>query len=1411
MKPIILSAFADDSLRPLDQLSQEREAIRQQLAYAIEEDLCELIVLERADINGILSVFQQNPNRIAVFHYAGHAESFELCLELANGQREIADAGGFAEFLGLQRGLELVFLNGCSTRAQVDNLLKARVGAVIATSQAINDAAACHFATHFYQSLGMGDGVFKAFQESAASVKMRLGTGQAYRSFYWEGQPEDPERFPWEFFTSLGSEISGEWNLPDAAGNPLFGLPKPPQLPLPDQPFRFLKWFREADAEIFFGRSYQIRSLYDHCTNSHTPSIVHLYGRSGVGKSSLLAAGLLPRLKGEQTVIYVRRDQELGLLKTMASVLNCEGRAESISEAWLYKEELHNRPLTLILDQIEEVYTRPHENLSDELAEFLEGIHQIFLSGDSSPQGKLVLAYRKEYLAELENQFIQSKIAYGKFFLENLQKEDVINAVKGLTLTPRTRDKYQLNIEASLPVIIADDIEEDRSSAIAPTLQVLLSKLWEQSPVVQGKRAFTIETYQRLKKQGILLSDFLHQKLDEIRDWNPEVINSGLVLDILNFHTTPLNTAARHSKEELNERYPTHTQLLPALITELKNRYLLVEVLREGEQEFDLSLAHDTLAPLIRSLADNSDSSIQRAHRILLNKTSDFQEGKTKNHLDVRDLEIVEAAEQAGMRAFSEEEGELLRISRIERAKKRRTRRRVIGGGIVALTMIIGSSFFAFDRMKAAEKEKEVAQKQSQRAQSNDLTTQANYALDNDQNPTEAFRLAAGAWLIDSTNVKAKSALIRSRYESGTFSMNGKTYSSPMHRTVGGYADRIAFSPDGNYLLFENYAEREGLSDGPVVQVRDLEGKLLATVQGRLVSFSRDGQLFATTDYLDRQHLAFIWDFQGNKKGDVPQYAQQFQTGVSFDWENNDLKFFPPDDYALVSSSAQKLLPDSIPLHSFSPGDPGVSFYANLSHDGRLVAATGRDFVYRVWNRDGSVKVNFPNTQQSRVYADFSFDAQYLATAQTDGTADIWDLKPSYGSSLQAYENRRLTLKGHEDQLYHIKFSAQGDKLLTTSRDGTARLWKLNAFPLPSLDKLNSFEYAGAFASSQQVYAASYSTLKSQDGQGNAPFQVKGYFVQGLINSVAVSPDEKYIAKTDHQQLFLLDTEGKVLFQQSAHDSDILSLEFSSHGHYLVTSDAKDVKVWDLTGKKIAVLPGRGGKGEQVFQPLNKPFLIEQASGLSLVIEQEKEVIITDMLDKEIARFQGTLGTEANARHIFSPDYQYMIVMEYEPAMRIKLIDLENYQVVAQRSELNLTSGSALEMVKFAVDDPRYILAAESYAIALKVWDWKRDTLISFDPQYQLNTASMSTQAGYIVTQAIDSQIRFWDLNGEELFQLQNSTAEFVDLSPDGQYLIVGRSPKVEFWPLDSEVLIEQARDQGLTIPPRAGWLEEIP
>lgn len=94
-----------------------------------------------------------------------------------------------------------------------------------------------------------------------------------------------------------------DWSLPEASRNPLFGLPELPKLHFPEEPYRFLERYKPEHAEVFFGRSYYIRDLYERIIDPYGASLILLHGQSGVGKSSLLAAGLLPRLSAQFEVL----------------------------------------------------------------------------------------------------------------------------------------------------------------------------------------------------------------------------------------------------------------------------------------------------------------------------------------------------------------------------------------------------------------------------------------------------------------------------------------------------------------------------------------------------------------------------------------------------------------------------------------------------------------------------------------------------------------------------------------------------------------------------------------------------------------------------------------------------------------------------------------------------------------------------------------------------------------------------------------------------------------------------------------------------------------------------------------------------------------------------------------------------
>ncbi|HMN30933.1 MAG TPA: CHAT domain-containing protein, partial [Caldilineaceae bacterium] len=242
-KPVIFLAFANSSSNPLPYLAEEYHRLEAIVKQAEQKGLCELVVAPYATVDDILGVFQDERyrRRIAVFHYAGHADSYALLLQDVAGQPAVADAGGLAAFVGHQSGLQLVFLNGCSTQPQVQGLLAAGVAVVIATSQAIYDQVATDFAVRFYQFLANGDALGVVFEKAQAAVQTTHGSNMRHLYAITSQDTRVTDRWPWDRYVRTGAEATLHWILPDAANDPLFGLPPIAEKyyqRLPDQPFR---------------------------------------------------------------------------------------------------------------------------------------------------------------------------------------------------------------------------------------------------------------------------------------------------------------------------------------------------------------------------------------------------------------------------------------------------------------------------------------------------------------------------------------------------------------------------------------------------------------------------------------------------------------------------------------------------------------------------------------------------------------------------------------------------------------------------------------------------------------------------------------------------------------------------------------------------------------------------------------------------------------------------------------------------------------------------------------------------------------------------------------------------------------------------------------------------------------------
>ncbi|MEO1418919.1 MAG: CHAT domain-containing protein [Bacteroidota bacterium] len=212
-RPIIFLAFANekqDNARYLRGLAQEQRGIRKALQSAHLMQAAEIVERSNCTLSDIVDVFQDPiyQGRIAVFHYAGHAESYSLLLEDENEHQQIVHSEGFVCFLANQTSLKFVFLNGCSTGPQAKELQEAGIPHVVATSQAINDDIAQKFAIRLYKGLAGYATLEKAFEDARSEIVSLTGAG-GFRSLYWEEEENPPDSYPWQ----LLSERQGNWQL----------------------------------------------------------------------------------------------------------------------------------------------------------------------------------------------------------------------------------------------------------------------------------------------------------------------------------------------------------------------------------------------------------------------------------------------------------------------------------------------------------------------------------------------------------------------------------------------------------------------------------------------------------------------------------------------------------------------------------------------------------------------------------------------------------------------------------------------------------------------------------------------------------------------------------------------------------------------------------------------------------------------------------------------------------------------------------------------------------------------------------------------------------------------------------------------------------------------------------------------
>lgn len=1203
-KPVIFLAFANEKdprtrERFLRSLGEEVRTLRRILRRAQKAGLCEVVERTDADVQDIFDVFtdEEYRDRVAVFHFGGHANSCQLLLEGEGRISRAADALGLAEFIGLQNDLSLVFLNACSTEGQARGFLEVGVSNVIATERRIPDLLATNFAEHFYTGLASGASIRQAFDEASAKCRTEDGgavVGEESREYAHREDQElaDATSLPWKLFTREGHQSVCEWNLPDVVSNPLYGLPPLPETELPNSPYRHLGRFEAEHAEVFFGRGYQIRDLFRLVTDLHSAPIVLYCGQTGVGKSSLLAAGLQPRLEVVQDVEYCRRTRKQGLTGTFLEALktaDCKDD-ESILDIWQTREKRSGKPLTIIVDQVEEVFTRATDQQSGELDEFLELLVPVFSDSSTRPKGKLILSFRKEWALDFERRMNEHKLYYVFRYLERLDKRGIIDAIEGPTQGERLQNHFQLTIMPELAVEIADDLLRDEDSPIGPTLQILLRKMWDA--VGNPPRIFTRELY---RQQETRMEDFLDRQFELLEQVLPDGVKSGLALDILTSHTTAKGTAEARTREQLVRDYGHVGETLNELMGALVEAYLLFQTFEKnpadpnGPRIHQTRLAHDTLAPLVRARFEHSGQPGQRARHILENRAPEWEGGQKGPRLDRTDLKIVLAG-KSGMRAQTPHEERMVASSRN------------LNTTILTLIVLVSLAllYLGYGRYDSFVRE----ERQAKRIRAAGILSQAQV-----EESSVIAALLVGAVDEDEDIVGAQGVRI---------ALDVAQQSIPFDilkgHTDGIQSGGLACSHDNAYLYsgsWDSTTRKWDLEAGkeiwasPVGEcdvekvVLDGDSKKVATVYENHVVISTAEQGIGST--LVAVHDDYINSVAFSRWG--PHLLTASDDGTLRQWNVSgglDESIVDCERVEKDCSAEDSACPESNVLQSLgavdsrcfgdvedSQCDGDVEILeANYDPDpdGRWVVAALADGTARILEAENLAQVAPLNHHmfdgesggqrppevlkaQFSPHDESDPDRRYLLTATSDGMVLMWDLREMYqqwrpGEPLPESAVPEPSVLGtHESEVLEAFWSRKGQYFLTLSKE-EARLWRTSDLQLLS-------QARSPVAESTEF---PHTALPS-DGRrlAGAEFSPNGSHVVILWNDGMVRAWNLGLFSDGGQLGQPVELAGRA--------SDIKEVKFCFNEDYLVTASKEDgeLRMWHVQGSNEPMEIGKGG------------------------------------------------------------------------------------------------------------------------------------------------------------------------------------------------------------------------------------------
>jgi WD40 repeat protein len=883
-------------------------------------------------------------------------------------------------------------------------------------------------------------------------------------------------------------------------------------------PYQGLTFFTEDDAEFFYGRDHWRDVII---ANLRARRLTVLYGPSGVGKSSLLRAGVKTRL-----VELAHRDDVLEFVPVYFSAWQGDpaaGVSEAIRDAasTVAKKELTQSaglldsiedatgqtgvPLLIILDQFEDYWTYQGPAARDPI-ETTNGDHrtagfgaQLALAVDSGMNVNFLVSLREDALAQLDRTFKRRvrRLLDHRLSLTPLNREEAELAIRAplAKYSELIQADPPLDVEDSLVDVVLDQVRvgrvsagkgalqrrtaaQDESDAIeAPYLQLVMRKIWE-SEHDKGSHLLRASTLADFGGAEEIVNTHVAAALADVGEDARDAI-----AELLRYLVSPSNTKIAWTVEDLSRFTKRPTEEIGSLLTTLA----------------------DPTRRIIRAVGNESAPRYEIFHDVLAHPLLEW----------ASDREQVRVAREKDKRLQAEQR------ERHERAAKLRAQRLVATLIAAVIAALVTIAVIFIENAKHESHAKQSEQLAARAAQISDVGLASLYAL-------ESYRI--------SHTEDARSAILQ---VAGSHEI-GKPFA-----TSDGGINRVAWSPDKTTLataggngwvrLWDVRTHRELAQIPPPVALDALRHVAHLGVIGRnigAIAFSPHGNLLAYGQNIEyynapsgiRTVLATVrvWDLRAHRLLFVLRGPTSRIDAIAFSPDGNQLAV--ADGMIGSASSENKVRLWNLRgrrTEKVLSGNTGPVNSVAFSPNGKTLASSScdlGDYDNHSDTQDHSVSLWSTRTG-SRLRAlrgtapicgvTFSPNGKTLAAAGDDRSVTLWDLA------------RRQPLEppfvGHADVLNDVAFSPDGTTLASAGRDHTVRIWDVASHrevgtPLVAAGGVDSV-----------AFNPDGTTLAAAGADGARLWSVAGPYELGVLRTtngtpalnVAFSPDNRTLAWTD--------------------------------------------------------------------------------------------------------------------------------------------------------------------------------------------------------------------------------------------------------------------------------------------------------